>query len=35
VVGGFASRTVEGAVRDELDALAGACTTRVITAAAA
>jgi uncharacterized protein YndB with AHSA1/START domain len=35
MAGGFATRTVEGAVRDELDALAGACTTRVITASAA
>jgi hypothetical protein len=33
VVGGFVARTVEGAVRKELDALAAACTTRVVTAA--
>jgi hypothetical protein len=35
VAGGFVARTVEGAVRKELDALAAACTTRVITATAA
>ena len=35
VAGGFAARTVEGAVRDQLDALAAACTTRVFTTAAA
>lgn len=35
MAGGFAARTVEGAVRDELDALAAACTTRVFTTAAA
>ncbi len=35
VVGGFAARTVEGAVREELDALAAACTTRIITRTAA
>jgi uncharacterized protein YndB with AHSA1/START domain len=34
VAGGFVARTVEGALRTELDALARACTTRVITAAA-
>lgn len=33
--GGFAARLVEGAVRGELDALAAACTTRVIARAAA
>lgn len=32
--GGFTARTAEGAVRDELDALARACTTRVIALAA-
>jgi hypothetical protein len=35
VAGGFVARTVEGAVRKELEALAAACTTRVITAVAA
>jgi hypothetical protein len=30
VSGGFVARAVEGAVRKELDALAAACTTRVI-----
>jgi hypothetical protein len=35
VAGGFLARTAEGAVRKELDALAGACTTRVITLTAA
>jgi hypothetical protein len=34
VAGGFVARTVEGAVRTELDALAAACTTRVVSAAA-
>lgn len=34
VAGGFAARTVEGAVRAELDALATACTTRIVTRAA-
>jgi uncharacterized membrane protein len=33
VVGGFAARTVEGAVREELEALAAACVTRVMVAA--
>ncbi len=33
VVGGFAARTAEGAVRDELDALAAACLTRTSLAA--
>src|SRR5262245_16306441 len=33
VVGGFAARTAEGAVRDELDALAAACLTRTSAAA--
>lgn len=32
--GGFTARTAEGAVRDELDALARACTTRVAVQAA-
>jgi hypothetical protein len=31
VVGGFVARTVEGAVRDELESLAAACVTRVTT----
>lgn len=35
VAGGFVARTVEGAVRKELAALAAACTTRVITTTAA
>jgi len=35
VSGGFVARTVEGAVRAELAALAAACTTRVISATAA
>jgi hypothetical protein len=35
VAGGFVARTVEGAVRKELDALAAACTTRVNTLTAA
>jgi hypothetical protein len=33
VVGGLAARTAEGAVRDELDALAAACLTRTSAAA--
>jgi uncharacterized protein YndB with AHSA1/START domain len=33
VAGGFATRTVEGAVREELEALASACVTRVMVAA--
>jgi hypothetical protein len=35
VSGGFVARAVEGAVRKELDALAAACTIRVIVATAA
>ncbi|HEY7224399.1 MAG TPA: SRPBCC family protein [Micromonosporaceae bacterium] len=35
VAGGFVARTVEGAIRKELDALAAACTVRVIVPAAA
>jgi hypothetical protein len=35
MAGGFAVRTVEGAVRAELAALAAACTTRILTRTAA
>jgi hypothetical protein len=35
IAGGFAARTVEGAVRQELDTLAAACTGTIITRTAA